>query len=150
MKYSFARELGDVLGEIVCRSWTKMITTEEFHRADRHNFIVTPIPLHKKRLNWRGFNQATMIAEYFAKRFGLEYKDLLIRTKYKTPQAKLGGAQRKENIIGCFAGSGKEITGKAILLIDDVATTGSTLEEAAKTLKSAGAGQVWAIVAAKG
>jgi competence protein ComFC len=149
LKYSFARELGETLGEIACLSWAKMVTAEKFHGLAWQNFIVTPIPLHQKRFNWRGFNQSAMIGEFFAGRFKLEYQELLLRTKYKTPQAKLGGAERKNNIDGCFAADG-EIKWKNILLVDDVATTGSTLNEAAKTLKAAGANQVWALVIAKG
>jgi ComF family protein len=150
LKYSFARELGDTLGEIICRSWTKIAEEEKLRGLVWPDFIVMPIPLHKKRFNWRGFNQSAVIAKHFADRFGLTYEDLLIRTKYKTPQAKLDGAQRKNNIIGCFTVDSKKISGKNILLIDDVATTGSTLDEAAKTLKSAGASKVWGVVAAKG
>ena len=74
----------------------------------------------------------------------------LIRIKHKKPQAKLDEAQRQENIKNCFAWVGKKLTGQPIILIDDVTTTGSTLNECAKILKQNGAGEVWGLVVAKG
>ncbi|MDD5527513.1 MAG: ComF family protein [Patescibacteria group bacterium] len=150
LKYSFARELGEVLAEIACRYWKKIADEDRFGKLSPQKFIITPIPLHKKRYNWRGFNQAEIIARYFADRQNFAYQDALVRVKHKTPQARLGGAERRENIAGCFAAHGENLTGKKILLIDDVATTGSTLDEAARVLKSAGASKVWGLVIAKG
>jgi competence protein ComFC len=146
LKYSFARELGEVLGEIAGRFFEKA-ERPEFNLP---SFTVIPVPLHKKRLNWRGFNQAEIIARYLAEKFGLPFSGYLLRIKYQKPQAKLGEAERKENIKGCFAWSGKNPCGKNILLIDDVATTGSTLDEAAGVLKTAGSKKVWGLVIAKG
>jgi len=150
LKYSFARELGGTLGEIAVRYLQKLRAEERLKKINLRNFIIAPIPLHKKRFNWRGFNQAELIARYVAKNLNLEYQDLLIRVKNNTPQAKLGGAERKNNIAGCFALAGKNVAGKKIILIDDVATTGSTLDEAAGVLQAAGADKVWGLVIGKG
>jgi competence protein ComFC len=150
LKYSFARELGEVLGEIACRYLEKLAGEEKLKKINLRKFIVMPIPLHRRRYNWRGFNQAEMIAGHFARRAKLPYRDALQRIRYKTPQARLDGAARRENIIGSFAVSEENLAGKKFLLIDDVATTGSTLDEAAKILKSAGAAKVWGLVIAKG
>jgi len=150
LKYSFASELGEVLGEIAVLFFKKLIAGEKLKKFNLADWQVSPIPLHKKRLNWRGFNQTKIIAEYFAKRLDLEYQDTLIRVKHKIPQARLNGAERKKNIKDCFAWTGKNLNKKNILLIDDVATTGSTLNEAAIILKLAGAEKVWGLVIAKG
>jgi competence protein ComFC len=146
LKYSFARELSEALAEIAVKFFIKIQQLD----IDLKEFIVIPIPLHKKRLAWRGFNQSQLIACYFADKFNLEISENLIRVKHKTPQAKLGGVERKENIKDCFAWRGENLSGKNILLLDDVATTGSTLKEAAKILKAAGAKKVWGLVIAKG
>ncbi len=150
LKYSFARELGEVLGEIACRYLAKLAVEEKLKKINLAKFIVSPIPLHRKRYNWRGFNQAEIIAGHFARKFNLTYQDSLVRVKHNTPQARLSGEERKGNIRGCFAATGENLAGKKILLIDDVATTGSTLNEAAGALKSAGAAKVWGLVIAKG
>jgi competence protein ComFC len=145
-KYSFAHELGETMAAIAELNFKKLFDEKKFNLAD---FIVAPIPLHKKRYNWRGFNQAKIIAENFALKFNLEISRELIRVKHKTPQAKLGGVERRENIKDCFAWRGENLSDKNILLVDDVATTGSTLHEAARILKTAGAGKVWGLVIAK-
>jgi competence protein ComFC len=147
LKYSFAHELGKTMASIAELYFKKLFDEKKFNLAD---FIVAPIPLHKKRYNWRGFNQAEIIAENFAAKFNLEISENLIRVKHKTPQAKLGGVERRENIKDCFAWCGENLSGKNILLLDDVATTGSTLNEAASVLKAAGAGKIWGLVIAKG
>jgi len=76
----------------------------------------------------------------------------LVRTKWTRPQVELKGQQRKTNVRGVFAcrNSKKIINNKNILLVDDVATTAATLQEAAKVLRAAGARQVWGVVLAKG
>jgi competence protein ComFC len=150
LKYSFARELGEVLGKIAARYLKKISAEEKLGKINLQKFTVLPIPLHKKRLNWRGFNQAEIIARYFSRQLNLPYQDELIRVKHKTPQAKLGGVERRENIRDCFQCLNNNLTNKNILLIDDVATTGSTLDEAARVLKTAGAVKVWGMVIAKG
>lgn len=150
LKYSFARELGEILGEIAVRFFKKISAEGKFPEANFVEWIILPIPLHRKRLNWRGFNQAEIIAEYFTKKFDLKISSGLIRVKYKKPQARLSGLERQENIKNCFAWTGANLNKKNILLLDDVATTGSTLDEAAKILKRAGAGAVFGLVIAKG
>jgi len=150
LKYSFARELGEVLAQIACRYARKLAAEEKMDKINLRDFIVSPIPLHRKRYNWRGFNQAEIIAEGFARKLGLEYQNTLSRAKHNAPQVKLDGANRRKNIAGCFAPLAQKYFGKKILLIDDVATTGSTLNEAARVLKSAGAAKVWGLVIAQG
>jgi ComF family protein len=113
--------------------------------------LVVPVPLSKKRLRWRGFNQAELLARKVAGKYRLALDgDSLIRIKHKTAQAKLDEIHRLENIKGCFSWQGGNLNKKNIILIDDVVTTGATLNECAKVLKASGAGEVFGLVVAKG
>lgn len=113
--------------------------------------LVVPVPLAKKRWRWRGFNQAEILGKIFAAQYGLEMNARdLIRIKHKKAQAKLDEASRQENIKKCFAWRGENLRGRNVILIDDVVTTGATLNECAKILKAGGAGTVWGLVVAKG
>ena len=109
-----------------------------------------PVPLSKKRLRWRGFNQAELLAEKVAENYGLAMDAAnLIRVKHKKPQAKLDEVHRLENIKDCFAWQGSNLNKKNIILIDDVVTTGATLNECAIVLHAAGAAEVWCLVVPK-
>jgi len=113
--------------------------------------LIIPVPLSKKRWRWRGFNQAELLAKEVAGEYGLAIdKSNLIRIKHKKPQAKLNEIHRLENIKGCFSWQGENLNKKNIILVDDVVTTGATLNECAKILKANGAGEVWGLVVAKG
>jgi len=113
--------------------------------------LVIPVPLSKKRLRWRGFNQAELLAQKVAKKYGLALdNNNLVRIKHKKPQARLNEIHRLENIKECFSWRGSNLNKKNIILIDDVVTTGATLNECAKILKASGAGEVWGLVVAKG
>ena len=113
--------------------------------------LIVPVPLSKKRLRWRGFNQAEILAQSFAGHYGLEINGRdLVRLKHKKPQTKLSEAERLLNLKNCFIWRGADLGRRNIILIDDVVTTGATLNECAKALKSAGAGEVWGLVVAKG
>lgn len=120
--------------------------------AKLNDHIVIPVPLHRKRKRWRGFNQSEEIAELFAAYFNIKLdSSSLIRTKNRPPQADLKGAERRKNLKDCFEVKNPgSIKDKAIILIDDVFTTGSTLNECAKALKAAGAGEVWGLIIARG
>ena len=107
---------------------------------------VVPVPLHALRLRARGYNQAWLIASELAERLdraALEHG--LARTRDTGHQARLSRAERTENVKGVFAAERPELVrGRTLLLVDDVSTTGSTLEDCARALKDAGAAQVWA------
>lgn len=113
--------------------------------------IIIPVPLFFRRERSRGFNQAEVIAETVSRQLSVSIeKRLLIRHKPTAPQAKLGEEDRRKNVIGCFKWIGQSLNGTGVILIDDVATTGSTLNECAKVLKENGAGEVFGLVVAKG
>lgn len=145
----FARELAKPLAKILISHFL----LSGFPLKNRGSTpVLVPIPLTKKRLRWRGFNQAEEIAKEISEFFQLPLENLLIREKERTPQMEIKNSQkRKENIKGVFSCISEEkIRGKKILLIDDVCTTRATLEEAAKTLKKAGFKEIWAAVVARG
>lgn len=113
--------------------------------------MVMPVPLHKKRLRQRGFNQAILLGEIFAKRWELPLlRNTLRRVRWTEPQVNLSAAERLENVKGAFAITNDEvILGKRVLLVDDVYTTGSTVKECTKILKHAGAEAVIAVTVAR-
>jgi len=113
--------------------------------------LIIPVPLHKKRLKWRGYNQAEELAKGLSAYYGMPVlKDFLFREKQTLSQQELKKEERKENIKGAFVcKNGEDIKGKKILLIDDVFTTGSTMEECARVLKEAGAEEVLAVAVAR-
>jgi ComF family protein len=106
--------------------------------------VAMPVPLHKKRLRNRGFNQALLLAHGVSERFALPLSyDNLMRNRYTRPQVELSGRERAENVRGAFKLLRPiEVSEKRILLVDDVFTTGATMNECAKVLKEAGAKSV--------
>ncbi len=119
---------------------------------------IIPVPLHRRRLRYRGFNQSELLAKALAQALtpGLElavHSDVLLRTRYTKPQMKTDSREeRLNNLKNAFAIAPEKkniLTGKNIWLIDDVATTGTTMEECAIVLKHHGARSVFGIVLAR-
>lgn len=114
--------------------------------------LICPIPLHSKKERQRGFNQSTLITKAIAEKFNLPFvSNCLLKIKNTPPQMELKNfEQRTKNTSGSFTVKNMaDIAGKTILLVDDVTTTGSTLHEAAKILKAAGAKKIIAFAIAK-
>lgn len=102
-------------------------------RAD----IILPVPLHQRRLRERRFNQSALLAQEIARRMEKKYMaDALLRTRHTLPQKGLSAKERSNNVRGAFAVN-KNVKGKNILLVDDVFTSGATLNECARVLKAA-------------
>ncbi len=122
------------------------------NKPDFTNFFLVPVPLEKKKLKWRGFNQAEEIAKELAEFLKIPLiSNCLIKIKETSPQIELTDEARKENVKGAFLVKNKnQISGKKILLVDDVYTTGSTMEECARVLKESGVKEVVGIVIARG
>jgi ComF family protein len=113
--------------------------------------LVIPVPLHPRRLRERGFNQSLLLARHVASRLNADLDCLsLRRTRFTQPQTRLTGDERKKNVRRAFGVVEKTgLTGRSLLLIDDVATTGSTLNECARVLKKAGAKEVCCLALAR-
>lgn len=115
------------------------------------DLTVTFVPLHAKRFAQRGYNQSELLARHIAEKLNLPVADLLIKKKKTKMQVELQGDQRRRNLRDVFVSKNKKILkGKTIILVDDVTTTGATLDECAKVLKAAGAKEVWGLVVARG
>lgn len=111
--------------------------------------VVVPMPLHWRRENWRGFNQAEIVARVLSERLGLELVcDWLVKTRPTKVQMKLKKEKREENVKGVFKVRRVEKIKRA-LLVDDVWTTGATMRAATKVLKQAGVNQVWGMTLAR-
>lgn len=112
---------------------------------------LVPMPLHPKRLRDRGYNQSELIARELGRLTGMPVStESLIRERYSLPQARTGSVEeRKHNVRNAFAFHGNDFREKRILLIDDVATSGATLDAASAALKRAGAASVWGLVVAR-
>ena len=103
--------------------------------------VLTEVPLHANKLRFRGFNQAEILCEGLAKETGMYHVPGVLERRVDTlPQSSLKAAQRKENLKNVFGVAKKEvIEGKRVLLLDDIFTTGATLQECTRTLLRAGA-----------
>lgn len=120
------------------------------HLSSQKIDLIIPMPLHRKRNNWRGYNQSQIIAKAISQYINKPTSEALIKIKNTTPQKDLTREGRIKNIAGAFEVEDRHaIKDKYILLIDDVATTGSSLKEASKTLLKAGAHEVWCLALAK-
>jgi ComF family protein len=109
-----------------------------------------PVPLHPKRIRERGYNQSSLLAKEVGGRLGLPVmEDSLVRLRNTPSQVKLSREERHANVKGAFDCKGQELYGRHILLIDDVCTSGATLNACALALKGAGAASVWGLTLAR-
>ncbi|MDR7866321.1 MAG: ComF family protein [Sporomusaceae bacterium] len=112
---------------------------------------VVPVPLHPGRLAERGYNQTELIFRRWAEQQGWPWCEALIRTRPTAPQWELPPAERRRNVRGAFALARPEaVRGKTILLVDDIVTTGATINECAKVLRRGGAAKIHALALAGG
>lgn len=113
--------------------------------------VLVPVPLHPKRVRERGYNQSSLLAKELGKLTGLPViDDCLIRQRHTSPQAKTPTVnERRSNVANAFTCRDSRLQGKQVLLIDDVSTSGATLNTCATALKAAGAISVWGMVLAR-
>ena len=112
--------------------------------------VIVPVPLHPARQRERGFNQASVLAELLSAQTSIPAKPVLERIRYTTTQTALDRSERMENLHNAFRlRKNADVRGLRVLLVDDVLTTGSTLNECARLLKRAGALSVHAATAAR-
>ena len=142
LKYNGVRELAIPLGYLLAK---RLSMTSKLEKA-----VIVPVPLHASREGERGFNQAILLARELDRPI---LTRLVIRHRKTVPQAKLDHVKRRTNLQGVFglrADQVGAIQNKTVIVVDDVSTTGSTLDEIASLLKRYGARQVWGLVLAKG
>jgi ComF family protein len=146
LKFDFVTDLAPFLAQLAAADLhANFPNLVDYWRARR--FVIMPIPLHPRRLNWRGFNQSQLISELLARHLGLAFSNhALIRTRPTLPQSTLGSnsSVRLANVTSCFALN--QPPPSSVILFDDVSTTGSTLASAASVFPQAT--RLWALTLA--
>jgi ComF family protein len=142
LKYDARRSLARPLGRLMCERGAEILAGAD---------SLVPVPLHPSRRRERGFNQAADLARQIGRLASLPIIAGLRRVRATVPQAALPAGRRHGNVRDAFAvtGIGNQATGQVIVLVDDVSTTGATLEACARTLKAAGMAEVRALTAAR-
>jgi ComF family protein len=143
-KYAGRPEIGRTLAD-----WTAaaFLRAQGFADAD----ALVPVPLHARRQRHRGFNQALVLAQGLSRASRLPVLEALARTRATLPQWRFGREDRLHRLEGAFSPrTGVTVRGRSLILVDDVATTGGTLEACAHALRRAGARTVKAFVLARG
>jgi predicted amidophosphoribosyltransferase len=142
LKYRGVWAVGEVLGEVMAPVVPSLPVRPH---------VVVPVPLHPRRLRERGYNQASVLARAVARGCGLPLEEgLLVRRRAGVPLARLPSAARRQEVVrDAFLCPYGGLHGVAVLLVDDVCTSGATLDACAVALKGAGAGPVWGLTLAR-
>ncbi|MFC1869604.1 ComF family protein [Thermodesulfobacteriota bacterium] len=143
-KYAGKTHLADSLGPLLAsyaRGWLD----------DTERCLIMPVPLHPKKLRERGFNQSLLLARVIARLLSMELDFLsLIRIRYTRTQTGLNIRERQKNVRSSFGLTGKTgIKGRTVILVDDVVTTGNTINECARVLRKAGCDKIFCLVLAR-
>ena len=153
LKYNFVKDISPHLTDIFLKFYRSQKLQGLAPDFGEKKIIIIPVPLHPKRLRWRGFNQSELLARPLAEALGGELlSDIFIRNRNILPQTQFKGSERLNNIKDCFeyVGAKELIKGRVVILVDDVVTTGSTMNECAKVIKKGGARKVWGFAIARG
>jgi len=141
LKYKGRTDLASPLAELMVTFWNGGLFPVD---------CIVPVPLHPRRLRERGYNQAALIADKLAREINLPIlPDVLVRSRMTETQTRLDTSGRRKNVAGAFTAHPSQVGGRSVLLIDDVCTTGSTLQACADALRVAGAAQVYAMTLAR-
>jgi len=142
LKYNNIRKLSNLMASFL---------NDYLERYPMKGDVIVPVPLHPKRLRERGYNQSALLAEELGKIRGLPViEGCLVRQKYIKPQAKtLSVLERRKNVEGVFICVDNRLKGKDVLIIDDVSTSGATIDACARAVKSSGAISVRGLVLAR-
>ena len=138
-KYEDLRGLAGLLGQLMADGWSRLAP------RDLELDAIVPVPLHRNRQRQRGYNQAALLARELGHCLQLPIvEDAVVRSRATAPQVDLNARARRENVRDAFRCEGNGLSGKRILLVDDVCTSGATLESACLALRGAGVSSVWA------
>ena len=142
LKYAAVIELAEPLAGLL---------VEVYRQSNWKINVIVPSPMTRLRQRFRGYNQAALRARLLADQIGLPVQEALERRYHTISQTELTARGRQKNVAACFGvKKGVTFNQKNVLLIDDVGTTGATLQECAKVCKSAGAAEVYALTVAHG
>lgn len=142
-KFNADLGLGRVLGSM-------LVQAVNYHGGLKADMVI-PVPMHESRLRKRGFNQSLELARIFSVKTGLKLQPRAMAKKKATaPQSTLNRKERMKELRGAYAACPDRVKGRSILLVDDIFTTGSTLEECTRTLLGAGASRVHVLFLARG
>jgi ComF family protein len=140
-KYRNMRALAQPLGGLLVDAW---------HPLSQAIEVLVPVPLHRRRLRERGYNQSHLLALRLGAATGVPVVgDTLRRVRYTASQTHLGTLERRENVANAFAVADDRLRGKRVALVDDVCTTGATIEACGAALMAEGVGSVWALTVAR-
>jgi len=143
-KYSRKVSLGKPLGRLMARGCQEFLAAVD---AD----LIVPVPLYPKRLRWRGFNQSALLGREIGRAYGIPMDPfLLLRRRETAAQTQLPEDERRRNVRDAFAlNADRSVKDRRILLIDDVYTSGATVNECSRTLKQGGAKEVYVLTLAR-
>jgi ComF family protein len=143
-KYGRKVSLGKPLGRLLARGCDAFLSEIQVD-------LVVPVPLHPKRLRWRGFNQSVLLARQIGRAYKVSIDPfVLMRSRETAAQTQLAEDERLKNVRGAFAlNPQRSVKQKSILLVDDVYTSGATVNECSRTLKRGGAKQVFVLTLAR-
>jgi len=143
-KYNYARGIIDVWRQIINNRLSEI-------SAFNYKAVVVPVPLHSRRLRERGFNQAGLLAQIIGASLNLKLEETgLKRIRYTNQQARLTGMERRQNLKSAFVWNMSVSVPYEVILVDDVFTTGATMQQCARILKAVGVKKVWGLVMARG
>lgn len=148
LKFRYVQDLRTLMSQLMVKAIQENKTITSVLSEDT---LIIPVPLHRHRENWRGFNQAKILALGLKEELNCHVReDILIRVKKTEQQAALSLGGRRKNVAGAFQllAPGR-VQGKHVLLVDDVWTSGATMRSAGAMVKRGGAKVVWGLVFAQ-
>lgn len=144
LKYQGRAVLAEVLGRLMAEA---ALSDADYCDCE----LVVPVPMHRKKEEVRGYNQAYLLAREVGRFLDMGVTSALVRTRFTDPQSTLGRQGRSRNLRGAFeVPCPADVSGRRVLLVDDVITTGSTASECARALLRAGAREVYVLTYAVG
>jgi ComF family protein len=143
-KYGRKVSLGKPLGLLMARGCQEFV-------GECQVGLIIPVPLHPKRLRWRGFNQSVLLARQISRAYNIPMDPFVLQRSKETPaQTQLTEEERRRNVRAAFTlNPAKSIEGQKILLVDDVYTSGATVNECSRTLKRHGAKEIYVLTLAR-